>query len=223
MTLRPILALTLLVLAPAGAALAQDPGTALEACRALGETNLRNDAPGTPSLVIDRDRHLFLQPREDKIGSQPLGVLLTGNGAVVYETTPGVEFSFVCLLADEKRALFFYWLPRGSEASALAQCTRSERLRADPSECLASLRSLNEADMLHISAERFYEARQRDFAAGNNATTIALTESGNLWHAYREAECARQRVAAPKATAEAVHGACLAELARQRGMVLRAR
>ena len=41
---------------------------------------------------------------------------------------PSAELAFICLLADDKRAVFFEWLPRAN-ASAMAQCTRDDARR----------------------------------------------------------------------------------------------
>ncbi len=48
----------------------------------------------------------------------------SGNGAIARSVgAPRAELSFICLLASDKQALFFHWMPR-RDAPALAQCKR---------------------------------------------------------------------------------------------------
>jgi uncharacterized protein YecT (DUF1311 family) len=163
------------------ATFAQYEGPAVEACRAFALKELKSS-----DAVIDRDRSLLIERYTRKAGSQFVSSVLTGNGAVVYADAPSAELSFVCLLADEKRAVFFSWLPR-PEVSALAQCTRSESLRAKPLPCLDTLLKVAEDDLGQLYAQRLQEANER------GETVLAVYRKSNEdWRRYRDAECARR-------------------------------
>jgi uncharacterized protein YecT (DUF1311 family) len=205
MKLLPALALLLPL-----AAAAQYSGPAAETCRAYAEREIRRDDPRIKAVVLDDDRERNIERVTRKLGSQNVSSLLYGNGAVVNAAGSSLEFSFVCLLADDRRALFFHWLPR-RDAPVLAQCRRTG---ATLMPCLDSLMQLAERDLTDAYAQRFVEARQADGAAGNEARTAAFRRSADAWRAYRDAECARRE--GPEAAR-----ACQVELTRQRLLDLR--
>jgi hypothetical protein len=207
--------LALLLLAFSSGALAQYQGPAVEACRALALREAATQDGNKPEdIVIDRDRTLLVERYGRKMGSQRIALILTGNGAVVLPGTPSAELSFVCLLADEKRAVFFNWLPRGN-VSALAQCTRSKEMRGKTRECLDFLLRVAETDLTQVYAERFQEAHER----GEDALA-AYRASNEQWREYVDAECLR-RARSAKKDAEAHQLACRVELMRQRGREMR--
>ncbi|MDH4326584.1 MAG: DUF1311 domain-containing protein [Betaproteobacteria bacterium] len=181
-------ALLLLVLAalPFGAP-AQYSGPALDACRAFGERELKRDGADVKSLAFDNDRHLLLERESRKLGAQAIGASLSGHGAIVRELGPAVEISFVCLLATERRALWFHWLPR-RDAPTLQQCRRS----ADAGTCLEVLLNLAESDLVESAALRFQESLDADAKAGNDAASTAYRNAAAAWRNYRDLECARR-------------------------------
>ena len=195
-----------LVLA-SGSAAAQYQGPALEACRA--QAKRQHDGAG--EVLIERDASLLIARGARKAGSQPVGAVLTGNGAIVFAGSPSAELSFVCLLADEKRAVFFSWVPRG-DASVLASCTRSAQLRGQAHECLAGLQQVAEQELLVAYTQRFQQARER-----GEAVLAAYRKSNEAWLAYRDAECARRREQAPEGIGgQDLELACRVELTRHR-------
>jgi len=122
--------------------------------------------------------------------------------------TPGSELSFICLLANEKQAVFFGWVPR-RDAPALAQCRRT----ADATACLDSLLLIAEQDLTELYSKHFVEARQADSKAGNDNAATAFRKSADAFKAYRDAECGRRAAEAQKA--------CMIELTRRRALDLR--
>jgi uncharacterized protein YecT (DUF1311 family) len=198
--------LLLALLCMPAAAGAQYAGPAVEACRAHAQQEQAQGAIAGTRVVIDNDRHLGIERYSRKLGSQPVASLLYGNGAIAPRKGQAVEMSFVCLLADEKRALFFYWIPR-LDAAALAQCTRGAKENA--AECLDSLLQVIEQDLTQAYAARFQEARDADARSGGEAASNALRESNKAWLAYRDAECARRAAADERK-------ACVADLSRRR-------
>jgi uncharacterized protein YecT (DUF1311 family) len=188
----------------------------VEACRAYAKREVARESNKPEDVVIVRDPSLFMERYDRKLGNQHVGSILTGNGAVVLPGTPTAELSFICLLADEKRPLFFNWLPR-QNVSALAQCTRSQELRGKSRECLEFLVRVAEQDLTQIYAQRFQEAHE----AGEK-TVAAYRKANDEWKQYRDAECARRREMAPKGvSAEDAELACAIELMRQRGRDMR--
>ena len=197
-------------------AMAQYGGPAVEACRAYAKKQLFRDASTAKDVVIDRDASLVIERYTRKLGSQHVASILTGNGAVVFYNAPSAELAFICLLADEKRPVFFGWLPR-RDASAMAQCMRDESIREKPRTCLETLQQITETDLMQAYAHRLQEARERDLAAGNEAFSDSYRKSNQEWIRYRDAECARRRDSAPPGVGpDDYQMACMIELARRR-------
>jgi uncharacterized protein YecT (DUF1311 family) len=197
-------------------AMAQYNGPAIEACRAYAKKELQREGATASDIVFERDSSLLAERYARKLGNQTVAFILTGNGAVVLKDAPSVELSFICLLADEKKPVFFNWLPR-QNVSAMAQCRRSEALRARSRSCLELLLRTAEMDLTGVYAQRFQEAN----ASGEKALA-AYRKSNDEWRQYRDAECERRQPLAPAGVKpEDFHLACVVELTRRRGLDLR--
>ena len=207
--MKPLFLLALLTLAlPAHA---QYDGPAVESCRAFAKREAAREGAKPEDIVIVRDQALLIERYDRKLGNQHVSSILTGNGAVVLSGTPAAELSFICLLADEKRPVFFNWLPRPN-ASALAQCTRSGTTRGKARECLDFLMRVAEQDLTLVYAQRFQEAHEK-----GGAMLEAFRKANDEWKQYRDAECSRRRTLAPQnASADDYELACHVELLRQR-------
>ena len=200
---------------------AQYNGPAVDACRAYAKNEELKYNKSAREIVFDRDQALTLERYARKIGSQPVSSILSGNGAVVLAGAPSAELSFVCLLAGEKRPVFFHWLPR-QNAAALTQCLRDEARRATPRPCLELLMQVAEADLAQVYATSFQEARERDFNAKGEDFIAAYRKSNDAWRQYRDAECARRRSLAPADRPADEHQlACAVELTRRRALDMR--
>lgn len=199
--MRVLLLLALCALPPVAAA--QYAGPALETCRAFGERALKADGALLKALAIDNDRHLYFERRARKLGSQAVGASLSGHGAIVLEAGPPVEMSFLCLLASDRRALGFHWLPR-RDASSLAQCRRVPAT----GQCLQVLFDIAERDHIEMSSIRFQQAQ--DVGAGDAFRAVAAA-----WREYRDLECARRGVGGSDEWR-----ACMVDLTRQRTLEL---
>lgn len=187
---------------------AQYAGPAVETCRAYAEREQRQGGRKDAVVVFDNDRHLGIDRYTKKVGSQFVSSILYGNGSIVLPGVQAAEMSFVCLLADEKRALFFFWSLR-QDASTLAQCTRSATMRKNAAACIESLLQVAEQDLTQAYAGRFQEARDADAKAGNENASNAIRRSNQAWLAYRDAECARR-------PAGDARKACIVDLSRRR-------
>ncbi|HZO04399.1 MAG TPA: lysozyme inhibitor LprI family protein [Burkholderiales bacterium] len=212
------------VMASALAALsshAQYNGPAVEACRALAKQEAVRDGTRAKDIVFERDQNLQIERYTRKIGNQFVSSILRGNGAVVLDGAPSAELSFICLLADDKRAVFFDWLPR-VHVPAVAQCTRDGSFRDKPRPCLETLLQVAENDLMQIYALHFQDARERDQNAGNENLVTSFRKANDEWRQYRDAECARRRDHTPKSvTAEDYQLACMVELTRRRVLDMR--
>jgi uncharacterized protein YecT (DUF1311 family) len=197
---------------------AQYDGPAVETCRAYAKREMAREGTGGKDVVIERDPALSIERYTRKIGNQFVSSILRGNGAVVLDNAPSAELAFICLLADDKRAVFFEWLPRPN-ASALAQCTRDTALREQPRPCLQTLLQVAENDLMQSYALMFQEARERDHGAGNEKAADTFRKANEEWRQYRDAECARRRDNIPKGVSpEDHHLACFVELTRRRAL-----
>ena len=209
-------ALFLLLASIALQALAQYDGPAVETCRGYAARQLLRDASTARTVVFDRDQNLAIERYTRKVGSQFVSSILMGNGAVVFANAPSAELSFLCLLADEKRAVFFAWLPR-RDASAMAQCTRDDATRASPRTCLQTLLEVSEQDLTVAYAHQLTESRQRDAAAANEAASDRYRAANQAWLQYRDAECLRRKDQAPAGIDPGDWQlACVVELTRRR-------
>jgi uncharacterized protein YecT (DUF1311 family) len=195
---------------------AQYNGPAVEACRAYAKKELARDGAKAQDVLLLQDGAMVLDRTTRKLGSQFVSSVLMGNGAIVLDDSPSSELSFICLLADEKRPLFFGWMPRGNPSS-LVQCTRDADLRAKPRPCLELLQRVAEQDLTVFYAQRFQEANER-----GEKVLAAYRKSNDEWLQYRDAECARQRDFAPQGIPpEDAHLACVVDLTRRRALDMR--
>lgn len=201
--------LALLLLA-SGPAFAQYQGPALEACRAFALKELKREGGQPRDVVFDRDAALVIERYTRKVGSQFVSSVLSGNGAIVLSDAPSAELSFVCLLADEKRPVYFSWQPR-PHVSALAQCTRDASARAKPQPCLETLLRGAEEELTQLYAQRFQEANAR-----GEAPLAAYRRSNDEWRQYRDAECKRQRDTGEGGAPAERELACMVDLTRRR-------
>jgi uncharacterized protein YecT (DUF1311 family) len=195
---------------------AQYNGPAVEACRTYALKDLKRGGASANAVVFERDSSLNLERYSGKVGNQPVSSILTGNGAVVYEDAPSAELSFICLLADEKRPVFFSWQARPN-APVLPQCERSASMRGKQGGCFDLLLQTAEQDLSQVYAYRFQEANAR-----GDESLAAYRKANDEWREYREAECARRRDAVPAgASPEDTHAACMVELTRRRALDMR--
>lgn len=211
--MRKLLLLLLFVAAPA---VAQYNGPAVEACRAYAKKELEREGTKVTDVVLERDGRLILDRYTRKLGSQFVSSMLMGNGAIVLAGTPASELQFICLLADEKRPVFFSWMPR-SDTSALSQCGRSAELKGKPRLCLELLQRISDQDLTVLYAQRFQDANER-----GEKVVAAYRKSNEEWLQYRDAECTRQRDYAPQGVApEDAQLACVVDLTRRRAFDMR--
>jgi len=191
-------------------ALSQYAGPGVETCRSHAEREIRKETAEVTAVVFDRDQHLNIERYTRKLGSQFVSSLLFGNGAIVYAKAPAIEMSFLCLLADDKRALFFHWTPR-PDAPVLAQCRRGG---SDAGACLDALLQVAEQDLMPAYEQRFQEARGLDASRKSEDSITAFRKTADAWRAYRDAECARRGAGDERK-------ACMVELTRRRALDLR--
>ena len=197
-------------------AYAQYSGPGVDACLGYAKRQLVRDANTARDVVIERDNNLVIERYTRKVGNQFVASILTGNGAVVFANAPSAELAFICLLAEEKRAVFFEWLPR-RDASVMAQCTRDETTRTNPRPCLQTLLEVTEGDLSQEYAARLTDARQRDVAAGNEEWSDRFRASNQAWIQYRDAECQRRKDQTPAGIDPGDYQlACVVELTRRR-------
>jgi len=213
--------LAVLLLVFSGAAFGQYNGPAVDTCLAYAKREAARDGARAKDIVFERNQNLSIERYGRKLGNQFVSSILRGDGAVVLDGTPSAELSFICLLASDKQAVFFEWLPR-ADPSALAQCTRDDTLRAKPRACLEFMLNVAEGDLTIVYAHRFQEARERDDGTGKELAADSFRKSNEEWRQYREAECARRRDQAPKGAATEDHQlACMVELTRRRAQDMR--
>lgn len=215
------LALLIMGVMTSGFAFAQYNGPAVDTCLAYAKSEAKREGTSAKDIIFERDQNLMIERTTRKLGNQLVSSILRGNGAVVLDNAPSAELSFMCMLADDKRAVFFQWLARDN-ASVMAQCTRDEALRAKPRPCLETLLGVVETDLMQAYSAQFQEARERDSKAGNEAAANTFRKANEEWRQYRDAECQRRRDHTPKGVApEDFQLACAVELTRRRALDMR--
>ena len=213
--------LPLLLALVASSVLAQYKGPAVDTCLAYAKREVERDGTKAKDVIIERDQNLLIERYTRKLGTQFVSSILRGNGAVVLADAPSAELSFICLLADDKRAVFFEWLPRPNPSS-LTQCTRDEALRAKPRPCLELLLQVAENDLMLAYANRFQDAREKDHGTGAEKATDTFRKANDEWRQYRDAECARRKDHLPQGIAfEDYQLACMVDLTRRRSLDMR--
>ena len=191
-------------------AFAQYSGSAVQACLDYAKREQKQN------IVFERDQNLLIERYTRKLGSQFVSSILSGNGAVVYDGAPSSELSFVCLLADEKRAVFFQWVARPNAPAAM-QCLRNPDLQKSPRACFDLMLTVAEQDLTIAYADRFQEANQR-----GESSLAAFRKSNDEWKQYRDAECARRRDFAPAGVSPDDYAiACSIDLTRRRALDMR--
>ena len=105
-------ALLLALFAASAPASAQYDGPAVETCRAYAEREISFYGSKAADVVFKRDQALTIERYTRDVGSQFVSSVLMGNGVLVMKDGVKEEQPFICLLANEKRAVFFYWLPK---------------------------------------------------------------------------------------------------------------
>ena len=190
-------------------AAAQYAGPGVGTCLAYAQKDVQQQGAKPAKVVFDRDSNLTIEKYTRKAGSQFVSSLLLGNGAIAYPDGVAIEMSFVCLLASDRQAVFFFWFPR-PDAPSLAQCRRA----ANAGECLEALLQIAEQDLTSLYAQHFTNARAVDAKAGNENATSAFRRAGDAWKTYRDSECAL------RGGGEATQ-ACVVDLTRRRALDLR--
>lgn len=197
-------------------AFAQYSGPAVQACIDYAKKEQKAGGGSARDIVFERDQSLQLERYTRKLGSQFVSSILTGNGAVVLDSAPSAELAFICLLANEKKPLFFEWMPRPF-APAAAQCLRSPELQKAPRACYELLHRVADQDLTLVYAQRFQEANER-----GDAAVAAFRKSNDEWKQYADAECARRRGIAPAGIAPDDYAlACHVDLIRRRAQDMR--
>jgi uncharacterized protein YecT (DUF1311 family) len=192
-------------------AFAQYSGPAVQACIDYAKKEQKAAGGSARDIVFERDQSLQIERYTRKLGSQFVSSILTGNGAVVLDGAPSAELAFICLLASEKKPLFFEWMPRPF-APAAAQCLRSPELQKAPRACYELLHRVADQDLTLVYAQRFQEANERGEAA-----VAAFRKSNDEWKRYADAECARRRGVVPAGIAPDDYAlACHVDLIRRR-------
>ena len=184
---------------------AQYSGPAVDTCRAAALADAKAAGGGSAGVRFDNDRHMNILRYTRKVGSQPVSSLLYGNGAILLTKGPPVEMSFLCVLANDKQAVLFFWTPRPG-APTLKQCTRDPAQKAD--ECIDTLLNVTEADLTAQYSKYLLQAQEEK---SGSARVTALRKSNDAFRAYMDAECARR--GAEKSDA---HRACIVDLTRRR-------
>jgi uncharacterized protein YecT (DUF1311 family) len=192
-------------------AFSQYSGPAVQACIDYAKREQKAGGGSALDVVFERDQSLQIERYTRKLGSQFVSSILTGNGAVVLGGAPSAELAFICLLQNEKKALFFEWMPRPF-APAAAQCLRSPELQKAPRACYELLHRVADQDLTQAYGQRFQEANQR-----GDAAVAAFRKSNDEWKQYADAECARRRGVAPAGVSPDDYAlACHVDLIRRR-------
>ena len=188
-----------------------------EACLDYAKREQKQNGGSAKDIVFERDQSLLIERYTRKLGSQFVSSILTGNGAVVYDGAPSAELSFICLLADDKQAVFFALAaaPRCAGGDAMHPRPRDAEERPPMPRPPAARRRGGP----HRSVRTPLPGGDTSAARPPSPPSASRTTSGSR---YRDAECARRRDFAPAGVSPDDYAvACSVELIRRRALDMR--
>lgn len=96
-------------LAAATPAFAQYEGPGVKTCADYALKQLKRDDPAVKAVEIINDKDLEIDKYTEKVGSQFVSSILSGNGFIRGGRSGDGAGSFVCLLESDRRAVFFFF------------------------------------------------------------------------------------------------------------------
>lgn len=96
-------------LAAATPALAQYEGPGVKTCADYALKQLKRDDATVKAFEITNDNQLEIDKYTEKVGSQFVSSILSGNGFIRGGRGGDAAGSFVCLLESDRRAVFFFF------------------------------------------------------------------------------------------------------------------
>jgi hypothetical protein len=194
-----------------GGTLNLSPEAAVQACEAPTTLALRARDPSFQAVVLDPAASSRVERRRAYVGSQPLAMVVAGQGTARTGSTVA-DLRYLCLLGPEGRALFVD-VETLDGGAALAECAKPAR--GSTGACLDGL--LHKAERGLAEAEARAVGRARGAATGKRRAEVdePVATSIGAWRVYRDAECTRRQEAAPAGDAD-LAAACRVELTRER-------
>ena len=200
--------------ATAGVA-ALGPEAAVQACEAPAALALRPLDGRFESVALQPAAASRIERRALQVGSQPVGMVVAGQGTVRLGAAGSGEVRYLCLLSPDGRALFADVEALGGSA-VLAECATASGVRRRPlGRCLEDLLRQAERGLAEVEAAAIRRARGERSGAARAEVEQPVVASIGAWRVYRDAECARRRDADPQASAER-YEACRVALTRDR-------
>ncbi len=96
-------------LAAATPAFAQYEGPGVKTCADYALKQLKRDDPAVKAVEIINDNELEIDKYTEKVGSQFVSSILSGNSFIRGGRSGDGAGSFVCLLESDRRAVFFFF------------------------------------------------------------------------------------------------------------------
>lgn len=214
-TIRRGLALTLAVLPILAGCLPRPsvplaPDAATSSCEAAAALALRARTTGFQSVTLDAPPTARLERRATRVGSQPIELVLAGQGTV-HAAGGRRDLRYLCLVAPSGESVFID-VETADAAEILGECGASP---AGRNACLADLLRQTEKGLAEVEARSVARAQARGSAARRSELDEPVATSIGAWRVYRDAECARRGAQATGPEAETVQ-LCRIELTRAR-------
>jgi uncharacterized protein YecT (DUF1311 family) len=192
---------------------ALSPEAAVQACEAPAALALRSLDGRFESVALPAAA-TRIERRALQVGSQPVGMVVAGQGTVRLGAAGSGEVRYLCLLSPDGRALFADVEAPGGSA-VLAECATAGGSPSAPRRCVEDLLRQAERGLAEAEAAAIRRARGERSGAARAEVEQPVAASIGAWRVYRDAECARRRDADPQASAER-YEACRVALTRDR-------
>jgi uncharacterized protein YecT (DUF1311 family) len=193
---------------------ALSPEAAVQACEAPAILALRSLDGRFESVALQPAAASRIERRALRVGSQPVGMVVAGQGTVRLGPAGSGEVRYVCLLGPDGRALFADVEAPGGSA-VLAECGTASGSPSAARRCLEDLLRQAERGLAEAEAAAIRRARGGESRAARAEVEQPVVASIGAWRVYRDAECARRRDADPQPSAER-YEACRVALTRDR-------
>lgn len=168
---------------------ADDPS--LSACERYANQQLRRENPADQSVIQLLPENILDEKYEDKLGSQFISSVLSGNGLLKTPNQADRAIQFTCLLEDWKTPRFFHIMDAPERDSAQTCWDQFQPAGwGELTSCLKNALKREEEALKTTEAEAESRAEQSMEKA---AAKDALDVSSDLWQQYRDSECQRQQ------------------------------
>src|SRR5262249_39977979 len=132
-------------------------------------------------------QNIVVEQLGGKMGSQYISKVLSGNGVLKLKNTEPLDIQFTCLLANDRKTVFFHANPKPvskQQPNAIKACEDKAETIGEAVPCLE--KTLRQEDQKLSGLEKRIQGQ------GNKESKQLLELSAAQWKRYRDSECLRR-------------------------------